>query len=124
MIAESKAAEEKKEEDEGKEKEKEGLSIIRFDLCLAGTVPYDAPKELWMDHAIVQETAQSYQAEMITHLEGGERDESLPCLPKDREDEREEIPLPAPNCEAPHASSSPRLPTLLPQPCHLLSWLP
>ena len=44
MIAESKAAEEKKEEDEGKEKEKEGLSIIRFDSrhralrCTQGTL--------------------------------------------------------------------------------------
>jgi hypothetical protein len=66
-AAESKVAEEKKEESE--EKEKEGLSIIRFDLCLAGTTPFDSPKELWLDHAIVQETAQSYQADVLTHLQ-------------------------------------------------------
>ena len=33
-----------------------------------------------MDHAIVQETAQSYQAEMITHLEGGEETSRSPAF--------------------------------------------
>jgi hypothetical protein len=33
------------------------------------TVPVDKPVEVWFDHAIVQETAQSYSKETVTHLE-------------------------------------------------------
>jgi hypothetical protein len=44
-------------------------------------VPIDAPKELWMDHAIVQ----------VEHLENG--DLQISCLPENRTDERESIDL-------------------------------
>jgi hypothetical protein len=92
LTAESKA--EEKKADESDEKEREGLSIIRFDLCLAGTTPYDAPKELWMDHAIVQETSQSYQAEMITHLQNGEETSRSPAFQRiEKMKERKYRPL-------------------------------
>ena len=58
-------------EEKGENKEKEGLKIIRFDLCFASPTPVDSPKELWMDHAIVHETANTYQDEMIDHLTKG-----------------------------------------------------
>ena len=44
-------------------------TTIRFDLCLAASFPADYPLELWLDHAIVQETSDSYQEQVITHLE-------------------------------------------------------
>jgi hypothetical protein len=92
IAAESKAEEKKEEEDD--EKEKEGLSIIRFDLCLAGTTPYDAPKELWMDHAIVQETAQSYQADMLAHLQDGQETSRSPAFQRiEKMKERKYRPL-------------------------------
>ena len=31
----------------------------------------DAPRELWMDHAIVQETSPTYQEAMTAYLEAG-----------------------------------------------------
>ena len=33
--------------------------VIRFDLCLRGTQPTDAPRSLYLDHAIVHETSDS-----------------------------------------------------------------
>ena len=44
-------------------------NTIRFDLRLAASFPADCPRELWLDHAIVQETATSYQDEVIRELE-------------------------------------------------------
>jgi hypothetical protein len=83
------------EEKEVKEaKEKEGLKIIRFDLCLASTVPADAPKELWMDHAIVHETANSYQDDMLEHLrKGGETSRSPAFQRIEKMKERKYRPL-------------------------------
>jgi hypothetical protein len=68
------------EEKEERVKEKDGLKIIWFDLCLASNVPIDAPKELWMDHAIVQETASSYQDDMVEHLESGGQTSRSPAF--------------------------------------------
>ena len=86
--------EERKEGKEAKEKEKEGLSIIRFDLCLAGTSPVESPKELWMDHAIVQETAPTYQDDVIEHLEGGGEVSKTPAFHKmEKMKERKYRPL-------------------------------
>ena len=33
--------------------------VIRFDLCLPGTKPADAPRQLWLDHASGHETSDS-----------------------------------------------------------------
>ena len=49
----------------------EAGGVIRFDLCLPGTQPADAPRELWLDHAIVHETSTSYQAPVLRHLRAG-----------------------------------------------------
>jgi hypothetical protein len=69
------------EKEEKGVKEKDGLKIIRFDLCLASNVSIDAPKELWMDHAIVQETASSsYQDDMVEHLESGGQTSRSPAF--------------------------------------------
>lgn len=60
-------------------KEEASHNTIRFDLCMAAPFPADMPRELWLDHAIVQETADSYQESVITHLEEGkEVAKSLP----------------------------------------------
>ena len=45
--------------------------VIRFDLCLPGTKPADAPRQLWLDHAIVHETSDSYQTRVLRHLQAG-----------------------------------------------------
>ena len=47
-------------------------NIIRFDLCMAAPFPTDLPRQLWMDHAIVHESSESYQEAVIAHLEGGD----------------------------------------------------
>lgn len=49
--------------------EKELNGVIRFDLCLAASFPVQLPRELWIDHAIVQETSKSYQDDVIAFLE-------------------------------------------------------
>jgi len=54
------------------EEKKESQNLIRFDLCLGAPFPYDAPQQLWLDHGIVQETAESYQDAVIAYLEGAE----------------------------------------------------
>jgi hypothetical protein len=51
------------------EAKKESNNTIRFDLCLAGSFPFDAPRELWLDHAIVHETSESYQDHVLTYLD-------------------------------------------------------
>ena len=45
--------------------------VIRFDLCLTGTQPTDAPRALYLDHAIVHETSDSYQVRVLRHLQAG-----------------------------------------------------
>ena len=47
------------------DKKEANANIIRFDLCLAASFPTDAPRELWLDHAIVHETSESYQGAVI-----------------------------------------------------------
>ena len=36
---------------------------------LAAPFPFDSPQQLWIDHAIVHETSESYQESMVQHLE-------------------------------------------------------
>jgi len=52
--------------------EKGENAVIRFDLCLADKFPIAVPKQLWLDHAIVQETSASYQDDVIVYLESKE----------------------------------------------------
>jgi hypothetical protein len=49
------------------DKKEANANIIRFDLCLAASFPTDAPRELWLDHAIIHETSESYQDAVIVH---------------------------------------------------------
>ena len=46
-------------------------NTIRFDLRMAAPFPLDLPRELWLDHAIVHETAGSYRESVLDHLEDG-----------------------------------------------------
>jgi hypothetical protein len=46
-------------------------NTIRFDLCMAASFPVDWPRELWLDHAIVHETSESYQESVLSNLEEG-----------------------------------------------------
>src|SRR5438445_12696143 len=55
-----------------KVKEANYYNTIRFDLCLGAPFPTDSPRHLYLDHAIVHETSESYQESVIAHLEGGE----------------------------------------------------
>ena len=50
--------------------------VIRFDLCLPGAQPADAPRELWLDHAIVHETSDSYRSAVLKHLRAGKKPSS------------------------------------------------
>jgi len=52
--------------------------VIRFDLCLPGCQPADAPRVLWLDHALVHETSDSYQAGVLQHLQKKKSELSLP----------------------------------------------
>lgn len=45
--------------------------VIRYDLRLPSTQPLDRPKEIWLDHAIVQETAATYANDVLEHLRLG-----------------------------------------------------
>ena len=54
----------------------DATGVIRFDLCLPGAQPAEAPRQLWLDHAIVHETSDSYRAAVLTHLRAGGK----PCL--------------------------------------------
>jgi hypothetical protein len=110
------------EKEEKGVKEKDGLKIIRFDLCLASNVPIDAPKELWMDHAIVQETASSYQDDMVEHLEW-RSDLQISCLPENRTDEREKVST-SPACSKTSGEPpSTRFQAVLSIPCDFLPWM-
>ena len=60
------------------DKKEANANIIRFDLCLAASFPVDSPRELWLDHAIVHETSDSYQEAVIAHVETTELTTSLP----------------------------------------------
>ena len=49
----------------------ERADMIRYDLRLPSTEPVDCPKELWIDHAIVQETAATYAQDVLDYLHEG-----------------------------------------------------
>lgn len=46
-----------------------GNPVLRLDLRLPSTDPPDRPKEIWLDHAIVQETAPTYAKDVLEYLE-------------------------------------------------------
>ena len=48
------------------------VASVRFDLALPGSRPSDAPKGVWLDHAIVHETSFSYQARVLEFLRSEE----------------------------------------------------
>jgi hypothetical protein len=52
------------------EEKKASQNVIRFDLCLGAPFPINAPRQMWLDHVIVQETADSYQEAVIASLQG------------------------------------------------------
>jgi hypothetical protein len=60
------------------DKKEANANIIRFDLCLAASFPTDSPRELWLDHAVVHETSESYQEAVIAHVETTDLTTSLP----------------------------------------------
>jgi hypothetical protein len=62
------------------EGKKESQNIIRFDMCLAAPFPYDAPRQLWLDHVIVQETTTSYQDDVIAYLGGADDPTKSPAF--------------------------------------------
>ena len=47
----------------------ENNAIIRFDLKLPAYGPRDCPRELWLDHAIVQETSPTYREQTLEFLD-------------------------------------------------------
>jgi Reverse transcriptase (RNA-dependent DNA polymerase) len=49
--------------------EEDNNGIIRFDLKFPMVTPHDCPRELWFDHAIVQETAPTYAEATWNFLE-------------------------------------------------------
>jgi hypothetical protein len=49
----------------------QAAGVIRFDLRLPGSEPADAPRELWLDHAIVHETSDSYRSAVLADLRDG-----------------------------------------------------
>ena len=53
-----------------KVKEANYYNTIRFDLCLGASFPTDAPRQLYLDHAIVHETSESYQEAMMRASRG------------------------------------------------------
>lgn len=60
----------------------ESSDMIRYDLRLPSHSPPDCPKELWIDHAIVQETAATYARDVIAHLDDGKKPGDSPALVK------------------------------------------
>ena len=54
--------------------EGDGNAVIRFDLKFPLGAPVDKPREIWFDHAIVQETSPTYAEDTLTFFEAKERD--------------------------------------------------
>ena len=52
-----------------KDDAKAANNTLRFDLCMAAPYPITLPKELWLDHAIVHETCDSYRDHIIADLD-------------------------------------------------------
>jgi len=53
----------------------EGNCAIRFDLRLPLTKPEDRPREIWLDHAIVHESASSYAEGVLKFLESAKENQ-------------------------------------------------
>ena len=47
----------------------ENNGIIRFDMKLPSYGPVDCPREIWLDHAIVQETSPTYREQTLEFLQ-------------------------------------------------------
>lgn len=60
----------------------ERADVIRYDLRLPTYDPIDCPKELWIDHAIVQETAATYAQDVLNYLDEGKTPNDSPALQK------------------------------------------
>ena len=43
--------------------------VIRFDMRLLLVTPTDKPREVWLDHAIVQDTCPTHATETLKFLE-------------------------------------------------------
>src|SRR5688572_21048927 len=46
--------------------------MIRFDMKFPLSTPLDCPREIWFDHAIVQETCPTHAEKTLKHLEAKE----------------------------------------------------
>ena len=59
-------------------------AIIRFDLKIPLTTPADKPREVWFDHAIVQETCPTHAEDTLKYLEAKETNlpENFPAFQK------------------------------------------
>ena len=57
--------------------EEDNNGCLRFDMRFPSVKPIDRPKEIWFDHAIVQETSQSYAADVLKFLQTS--DENKPA---------------------------------------------
>ena len=62
--------------------------VIRFDVCLPGTQPADGPRELWLDHVLVHETSDSYQAGVLKHLRENKKPHLAPPFRKWEQDKK------------------------------------
>jgi len=52
-----------------REREDDGNAVLRFDLKFPLPTPIDKPRELWFDHAIVQETCTTHAEDTLKFLE-------------------------------------------------------
>ena len=52
--------------------EEDNNGFLRFDMRFPSVKPIDRPKEIWFDHAIVQETSQSYAADVLKFLQASD----------------------------------------------------
>ena len=59
-------------------------SIIRFDLRFPSALPEGKPREVWFDHAIVQETCSTHAEDTLKYFEASTENlpEDLPAFQK------------------------------------------
>jgi hypothetical protein len=59
----------------------DGNGSVRFDLKFPMVTPTAKPRELWFDHAIVQETSPSHAEAMLKYLSADDQDNGLNAAP-------------------------------------------